>query len=250
MKGPVLEVCVDSVESARAARAGGAYRVELCSALLEGGLTPSQGMVAVCRDQLDIKLHVIVRPRGGDFLYTPLEHETMLRDIDVLKETAVDGVVIGALTAEGVVDKDKTAELIERARPLSVTFHRAFDMARDPYEALDDLIALGADRVLTSGQEASALAGLDLLVDLMKKAADHIIIIPCGDINERNIQKIIDRTGAREIHVTGFKSISSGMTFRNERVFMGGELRPPEYTRNITDEERVKSLIERTKSNG
>jgi copper homeostasis protein len=146
----------------------------------------------------------------------------------------------------GSVDKEKTAELIERARPLSVTFHRAFDMARDPYEALDDLIALGTDRVLTSGQEASALAGLDLLVNLFAKAAGRIIVIPCGDIDERNIQKIIDRTGAREIHVTGFKSIPSGMTFRNDRVFMGGELRPPEYARNVTDEERVRALVERT----
>jgi copper homeostasis protein len=170
--------------------------------------------------------------------------------VTILKEIDVDGIVIGALTAEGGVDKEKTAELIERARPLSVTFHRAFDMARDPYETLDDLIALGADRVLTSGQEASALAGLDLLVDLFEKAADRIIVIPCGDINERNIHKIIDRTGAREIHVTSFKSISSGMTFRNHRVFMGGELRPPEYARNVTDEECVRALVQRTESEG
>jgi len=250
MSGPILEVCVDSVESALAAQAGGADRVELCSALLEGGLTPSRGMIEVCRRELDIKLHVIVRPRGSDFLYSKLEHETALRDVETVKEIGADGIVIGALTDQGRVDDVKTAELIDRARPLSVTFHRAFDMARDPIEALEDLVALGADRILTSGQEASALAGLDLLADLVKRAGDRIIIVGCGDIDERNIQKVIDRTGAKEIHVTGFKSISSGMIFRNDRVFMGGELRPPEYARSITDEERVRALVRRTNQAG
>lgn len=244
---PILEVCVDSVEGALAAQAGGAHRVELCSALIEGGLTPSKGVIEVCRREIDIKLHIIVRPRGSDFLYTDFEHETMLQDIELAKAMGVDGVVIGTLTAEGRVDKKRTTELIERSRPMSVTFHRAFDMAREPYEALEDLIELGADRVLTSGQEASALAGLDLLVDLVQRAGDRIVVVPCGDINERNIHKISERTGAREIHVTGFKSISSGMIFRNDRVFMGGELRPPEYAHNITDEERVRALVEKTK---
>ena len=249
MSRPVLEVCVDSVEGALAAQAGGAHRVELCSALLEGGLTPSRGTIEVCRRELDIKMHVIVRPRGGDFLYTTLEHETALRDVETARTLGADGVVIGTLTADGCVDKETTAELIDRARPMSVTFHRAFDMARDPYEALEDIIELGAERVLTSGQEATALAGLDLLADLAEKAADRIIVVPCGDINERNISKIIDRTGARELHVTGFKSVSSGMTFRNDRVFMGGELRPPEYARHVTDVERVRALLRKTKLN-
>lgn len=250
MREPLLEVCVDSVEGALAAQAGGAHRVELCSALLEGGLTPSRGTIEICRRELDINMHVIVRPRGGDFLYTTLEHETAIWDVETARTLGADGVVVGTLTADGCVDKETTAELIDRARPMSVTFHRAFDMARDPYEALEDVIELGADRVLTSGQEATALAGLDLLADLVEKADDRIIVVPCGDINERNIPKIIDRTGARELHVTGFKSVSSRMTFRNDRVFMGGELRPPEYARNVTDVECVRVLRRKTKQTG
>jgi copper homeostasis protein len=167
----------------------------------------------------------------------------MLRDIDDAKELGADGVVVGNLNPEGNIDKDKTAEQIERARPMSVTFHRAFDMARDPFEALDDLTRLGVDRVLTSGQEPSALAGLDLLVELVGKAGDQIIVMPCGDINVRNVRKVIARTGARELHVTGTKAVESGMKFRNERVYMGGELRPPEYSRATTDEERIKELV-------
>jgi copper homeostasis protein len=239
----LLEVCVDSVESAVAAQVGGAHRVELCTALLEGGLTPSQGLIEVCRREVDIKLHVIMRPRGGDFLYSTFEQEIMLRDIDAAKELGADGVVIGTLSTEGDIDRDKTAEQIDRAQPMSVTFHRAFDMARDPFEALEELSRLGVDRVLTSGQEASALAGLDLLSDLVRRAGDRIIVMPCGDINARNIHKVIARTGAREFHVTGTKTIGSGMKFRNERVFMGGELRPPEYSRAVTDEERIKELV-------
>ncbi len=248
VESPILEVCVDSVESSLAAQDGGAHRVELCTALLEGGLTPSKGLIEVCRREVGIKLHVIMRPRGGDFLYTVFEHEIMLRDIDAAKELGADGVVVGTLSPEGDIDKDKTAELIGRARPMSVTFHRAFDMARDPFEALEDLIRLGVDRVLTSGQEAFALAGLDLLGDLVSKAGDRMIVMPCGDINARNIRKIMERTGAREFHVTGTKTIGSGMKFRNDRVFMGGELRPPEYSRTVTDEGRVKELVQLSSS--
>jgi copper homeostasis protein len=242
-----MEVCVEGVESALAAEAGGAHRVELCAALLEGGVTPSKGTIEMCRRQLGIKLHVIIRPRGGDFLYSEVEHETMLHDVDTAKRLGVDGVVVGELNAEGRIERRRTAALIERARPMSVTYHRAFDVTRDPHEALEDLIDLGVDRVLTSGQETSALAGLDLLCDLVKEAGDRIIIIPCGDINERNIRKIAARTGARELHVTGTKTVQSRMTHRNDRVFMGGALRPPEYSRAVTDEMRVSELVRRAK---
>ena len=239
----IIEACVDSVESAVAAENGGAKRVELCAALLEGGLTPSAGAIALTRERIDIGLHVIMRPRGGDFLYTDLEHEVMLRDIDSAEAAGADGVVIGILDARAQVDEARTRELIERARPMSVTYHRAFDMTREPFEALETLVGLGVDRILTSGQEESAMAGLDLLRKLVERAGDRVIIMPAGNIHESNVTKIAKETGAKELHVTGFKDIDSGMQFRNPRVYMGGLLRPPEYTRSVTDAESIGNLV-------
>jgi copper homeostasis protein len=237
----IIEVCVDSVESAMAAERGGADRVELCDNLLEGGTTPSAGAIAVARQHLGLKLHVIIRPRGGDFCYSDVEFAVMRHDIGLAKQLGADGVVIGILTGDGDIDIERTRALIELARPLSVTFHRAFDMARDPYQALEDLIGLGVDRILTSGQEPSVLEGLDMIADLVQRAGDRVIIMPGGG-TERNIQKVVARSGVREVHVTGTTSVESSMRFRNQRVFMGGELRPPEYTRLTTDPERIRQL--------
>ncbi len=241
----IIEVCVDSVESAVAAEKGGAQRVELCCALLEGGLTPSAGAIALARKQLGIGLNVIIRPRGGDFLYTDSEHEIMLQDVDSAKALGADGVVIGVLTASGEVDAARTRELAERARPMSVTFHRAFDMTRDPRAALESLIALGIDRVLTSGQEESAMEGLDLLRELVARAGDRIVVMVCGNLTERNIEKVARETKAKELHITGFVDVESGMNFRNPRVYMGGLLRPPEYTRAVASADRIAALIRR-----
>ena len=239
----LIEACVDSVESAVAAENGGAKRVELCAALLEGGLTPSAGAIGLAREKLAIGLNVIIRPRGGDFLYSDAEHESMLRDIDTAKSLGADGVVIGVLTPEGEVDGTRTRELVERARPLTVTFHRAFDMARDPHAALETLVESGCDRVLTSGQEESAMAGLDLLRELVRAASDRIVVMPGGNIHEGNVEKIARETGAKELHVTGFADSDSGMRFRNPRVYMGGLLRPPEYTRSVTDADKIRALV-------
>lgn len=239
----LLEVCVDSVESARAAQSGGAARVELCDNLVEGGTTPSAGMIQLAREQLSIALHVIVRPRGGDFCYSPLEFEVMRRDIDTARALGADGVVIGLLTPNGVIDKRRTRELIGRARPMSVTFHRAFDMTRDPFDALDTLIELGADRVLTSGQEASVMEGLELVRSLVKRANRRIIVMPGGKLSPQNISKILAATGAREFHATAMTLQVSPMRFRNTRVFMGGVFRPPEYARSVTDPELVRRLV-------
>ncbi len=151
----LFECCVDSVDGAVAAEQGGADRVELCAALIEGGLTPSAGSIAFARERLKIPIHVMIRPRGGDFLYSTSELEVMRRDIDTAKRLKADGVVLGVLDADGRIAGERTRELTERARPLSVTFHRAFDMASDPRLALEELIAVGVDRVLTSGQETS-----------------------------------------------------------------------------------------------
>ena len=241
----IIEVCVDTVESALAAQAGGADRVELCDNLFAGGTTPSAGAMALARERLQIKLHVIIRPRGGDFLYSELEFAIMRRDIEVAKELGADGVVIGMLTAGGEIDQARAAQHMELARPLSVTFHRAFDVTRDPFAALETLIELGVDRVLTSGQEDSVAEGAELIAELVRRAGERIIILPGGGFNERNLARIVQQTGVREVHVTGFANVESGMRYRNERVFMGGTLRPPEYTRAVTDAGAIKQLRER-----
>ncbi len=241
----VIEVCVDSVESAVAAEKGGAERVELCCALLEGGLTPSAGAIALARKRLRIGLNVIIRPRGGDFLYNDVEHDIMLEDVDTAKALGADGVVVGVLTSSGEVDAPRTRGLAERARPMSVTFHRAFDMTRDPLAALESLISLGIDRVLTSGQEESAMEGLDLLRELVAQAGDRIVVMVCGNLTEKNIEKIARETKAKELHITGFVDVESGMTFRNPRVYMGGLLRPPEYARAVASADRIAALIRR-----
>jgi len=242
--GVSVEICVDSVESAVAAQAGGADRVELCDNLIEGGTTPSLGSIEVARKLLAIKLHVIIRPRGGDFLYSDVEFDVMRRDIEAAKRLGVDGLVIGILDAEGNIDTSRTKELADLARPMSVTFHRAFDVCRDPYEAIDKLAEIGVDRILTSGQEATALEGLDLVADLVRHAGDRLAIIACGDLNERNIKKVVAATGVREVHFTAFGEVESEMRYRNDRVFMGGTLRPPEYTRSETDASRVRVVID------
>jgi copper homeostasis protein len=236
-----IEVCVDSVESAMAAERGGADRVELCDNLLEGGTTPSAGAIAIARERLKIKLQVIIRPRGGDFCYSDVEFAVMRHDVALAKQLGADGVVIGILTSDGEIDVERTRELVELARPLSVTFHRAFDMSHDPYRALEQLIGLGVDRILTSGQEPSVIEGLDLIAELVRLAGDRVIIMPGGG-TERNIHKVVARSGVREVHVTGTTSVESPMRFRNQRVFMGGELRPPEYSRLTTDPERIREL--------
>ncbi len=245
MSSPLLlEACVDSVEGALAAQAGGADRVELCADLLNGGCTPSPGVIQLARQRLDIRIHVIIRPRGGDFCYSDVEFEAMKLDIAFCKQAGVHGVVIGILNPDGTVDVERTRALIALARPLSVTFHRAFDMTRDPYAALETLIALGVDRILTTGQEASALEGLDLISDLVRRADGRVIIMPGvpGNISPRNLAKIIAQSGVRELHSYAPLAVDSRMAYRNPRVFMGGELRPPEYSVSLIDTARIRAL--------
>jgi copper homeostasis protein len=238
-----VEICVDSVEGALAAQAGGADRVELCDNLFEGGTTPSAGCIKVARARLRIGLHVIIRPRGGDFLYSPTEQEVMLEDIEMARALGADGVVIGCLKADGDIDVELTRALIQRARPLSVTFHRAFDMCRDPRRALEELIELGADRLLTSGQEATSLEGLELIADLNRIAAERIIVMPGGGLTARNAPRVVAATGVREVHLSARRAIESGMVYRNTRVFMGGALRPPEFSWKTTDPQAVRTIV-------
>jgi copper homeostasis protein len=239
----IFEICVDSIAGVRAARAAGADRVELCAGLLEGGITPSRGMIGQARKITNIGLNVMIRPRAGDFLFDDDEFETMRSDIVTAKDERANGVVIGLLTAAGEVDAARTRELIALARPLSITFHRAFDMTPEPFRALETLIGLGVDRVLTSGQEASVLEGLPLIVELMNRAGSRIVVMPGGGITARNVERIVAAAKPREIHFAALEPIASGMRFRRPHVFMGGELRPPEYDRLDTSAAAVRSVI-------
>ncbi|MBX0328264.1 copper homeostasis protein CutC [Oscillochloris sp. ZM17-4] len=240
-KDVLIEVCIDSVESAIASEQGGADRVELCDNLMEGGTTPSAGAIAEARARIGIALSVMIRPRGGDFCYSEVDLAIMRRDIEVAKQLGADCLVFGMLTPDGDIDVPLTRELIALARPLPVTFHRAFDVARDPYQALEDLIAVGADRVLTTGQEASVIEGLDLVAELVRRAAGRIIVMP-GGASERQIGRVRAATGAMEFHVLSTRTVESAMRFRNERVFMGGTLRPPEYERQVIDPAAIRRI--------
>ncbi|HEY3129009.1 MAG TPA: copper homeostasis protein CutC [Acidobacteriota bacterium] len=243
---PRIEVCVESLEGAIAAQKGGADRVELCANLLEGGTTPSPGTIELARRNLTIELAVMIRPRGGDFCYSDAEFEVMKRDIEFAKSSRADTVVFGILLEDGAVDRQRNAALVAAARPLKVTFHRAFDMARDPYSALEDLVELGVDRMLTTGQQNTLLEGIELVSELVARAADRIVVMPGGDIG-RYIRKVLSLTGARELHVIGQGTIESRMRFRNERCFMGGELRPQEYSHKITDAGLIRSIVNEAK---
>jgi copper homeostasis protein len=238
-----FEVCVDSAEAAMAAEQGGAARVELCSDLLEGGLTPTHGTLKVTCERLRIKIMAMVRPRGGDFCYSDVEFAVMREDLLAAKALGADGIVLGLLNPDGTIDRDRTRELIELARPLPVTFHRAFDMTRDPVEALDTLIALGVDRVLTSGQEPSVVEGLELITELVKRAAGRIIVMPGGGITDRNVARVVSEAGVKEVHFAALEPREGRMAYRNPRVFMGGTLRPPEYAQDVTRPESVAAVI-------
>jgi copper homeostasis protein len=239
----ICEICVDSVDGVRAAKAAGADRVELCADLMEGGITPSRGMIRRARTITGIALNVIIRPRGGDFLFDDDEFATMQADIETAKAEGADGVVIGLLTAAGEVDEARTRELILLARPLSVTFHRAFDMTPEPLRALETLVGLSIDRVLTSGQEATVFEGLPLIVDLIERAGNRIVVMPGGGITSRNVNRIVAAAKPREIHFAALEPAASGMRFRRSHVFMGGELRPPEYDRLATSQASIRSVM-------
>lgn len=242
---PVIEICLESVESVIAAEKGGADRVELCSDLFEGGLTPTIGTVRTAKKLTEIKINVMIRPRGGDFCYSDEEFEVMKEDIKALKDTGINGIVFGILTPDGDVDMERSAELIELARPLSVTFHRAFDMTRDPYKALEDLISLGVDRILTSGQEATVPEGAELLSELVRLAGDRVIIMPGCGLTERNFDKMREKIGAKEYHVFLPEERKSLMEFHPGHIYMGGLLRQSEFTVTHTSPSRVSDIMRR-----
>jgi copper homeostasis protein len=240
----VLEICIDGVASARAAAAGGADRVELCAALPEGGTTPSAGMIRAVRELFPGKLMVIIRPRGHDFLYDDDEIGVMCEDIRVCHRLGVDGVVIGCLAADGRVDRDACGRLLDCAGSLDVTFHRALDMARDPQEALDEVMAMGIRRVLSSGAAADVVAGMPVLRSLIERAGDRCVVMPGGGVTPENLAGILDSTGAREVHLSARQPLASAMLFRNPDCFMGAFTRADEYTRRVTAAADVRRCAE------
>jgi len=239
-----LEVCANSISSALAAQQGGAIRVELCDNLKEGGTTPSAGQITMTRKLLHIKLYVLIRPRSGDFLYNDIEFETMKADIRYCIEAGCDGIVIGILKADGTIDKERNLELVRMAKQfgLGVTFHRAFDVCVDQYQAMEDIIELGCERILTSGGKSSAMEGSAMLVHLVEKAAGRISIMAGAGVNDHNAADLVHYTGVQEIHASAKGIIHSQMKFQNDHIAMG-EVMHEEYSFDQTDAELVKRII-------
>jgi copper homeostasis protein len=239
----IVEICANSVQSCIEAEAGGAKRVELCAAIPEGGTTPSYGTVVIAQQLTSkININVIIRPRGGDFLYTDTEIQTMLSDIEAVKQLHVHGVVFGCLTKEGDMDVPLMKKLMAAAKPLSVTCHRAFDVCKDPFLALEQLMDLGVDRILTSGQQPDAVQGIPLIRELVKRAAGRIVIMPGCGVREDNIALIEAETGAKEFHTSARSVLFSRMEFRNENVPMGSAAVTSEFETVQTDRKKVAGI--------
>ena len=242
MKGFTLEVCANSVQSAINAQIAGAKRIELCENLFIGGTTPSYGCIKTTRERVDIAINILIRPRIGDFIYSDIEFEQIKNDILVAKQLGVNGIVCGILLPNGEVDTERTAELVELSKPLTFTFHRAFDFTPDPYKALEDIIKTGATHILTSGQKNKAADSVDLLRELVKKAANRVAILPGSWINANTIKRIVN-TGANEFHMSGVKDVESKMIYRKENLTLNGNSLP-DYVNQISDVESIKMVVE------
>jgi copper homeostasis protein len=243
MPNVLVEVCVDSVACAIAADRGGADRVELCANLLEGGTTPSAGTIATVRGKVSLPVVVLIRPRAGDFLYTGAELEVMRRDIAIAKDHGAAGIATGVLTSSGRIDADVMRALISEARPMSVTFHRAFDLTNDPMEALDQLIELGVDRVLTSGAAPSAERGMDTIARLVEHARGRIIILAGGGVTATIARLLVEHARVPEVHVRAAAPVESAMQFRRDSVVFGKAYAPEEYRWNAVSDARVREIV-------
>jgi copper homeostasis protein len=234
----IIEIATSDFSTTKSAVEGGADRIELCANLAEGGTTASYGQIKKCREVFDISLYPIIRPRGGDFLYTDEEFEIMLQDVKLCKEFNFDGIVIGLLNADGTIDIKRTAKLIESAYPLEVTFHRAFDRCRDPFEAIEQLIEIGCERILTSGQRPTVSEGIDLIAELNRVAGHRIIIMPGSGVRKENIKMLAEKTGCLEFHSSLRGKTKSRMEFI-QPAFADSE---ENYFNNSIDADEVKEL--------
>lgn len=211
----ILEICANSIHSALTAQNAGAHRIELCENLGEGGTTPSYGTISITRKSLKIDVYVLIRPRAGDFLYSDEEFEVMKADIEICKKLNCDGVVIGLLTNDGEIDVARTRELVLLAKPMGVTFHRAFDRCKDPFKALEEIIQVGCERILTSGLKESAFEASSLLKELVNQAQNRISIMPGSGVNSGNIKSLSEKTGAHEFHSSAKREKASSMNYHN-----------------------------------
>lgn len=234
----IIEIATSDFATTKSAVEGGADRIELCANLAEGGTTPSFGTIKRCRETFNVLLYSIIRPRGGDFLYNKDEYEIMLQDVKLCKQSGCDGIVIGLLNMDGTIDIARTSELIELAYPMETTFHRAFDRCRDPFEALEELIEIGCERILTSGQKQSVVDGVDLVTELNKKAADRIIIMPGSGVRKENIKMLADKTGCTEFHSSLRGKTKSAMQF----IHPAFERSEESYMNNAIDAAEVKAI--------
>jgi copper homeostasis protein len=239
----IFEVCIDSVEGAMAAEKAGAQRVELCSDLVEGGLTPSLGTIRLVRQKTTLGLNIMIRPRGGDFLYSDLEFDVMRADLLEAKAAGADAVVMGLLHPNGAIDIERTGMLIDLARPMAVTFHRAFDVSQDLSKALEELIRLGVDCVLTSGRKATALEGADCIASLVRQAAGRIQVMAGAGITAANVSQILVKTGVSAVHFSARETVESSMRFRNLECPMGKAYQPEEFSRRVTSTDKIHQVI-------
>jgi len=248
MPNILIEACVTCAQSALNAEKGGALRVELVDNLIEGGTTPSAGTIAELRKRLNIGLYVMIRPRGGDFCYSDLEFEIMKEDVKTARSLGADGFVAGILLPDGRIDTDRMGKLKDLAGDIDFTCHRAFDMTTDKYQALDDLIGLGVERILTSGGKNTAPEGKELLRELILRADGRIKIMPGSGVNNETVKDLREFTGANEFHVTGRSLYPGNMKYKNPDISMGKNTEVPEYDQWLTDPEKIKTIVEQANS--
>ena len=238
-----LEICCYSTESAFLAEKAGADCIELCDNFSEGGTTPSYATIKYAVENLKIPINVIIRPRGGDFLYSDIEFEIMKMEVSEMKKIGVNGIVFGILKSNGKIDVERTKEILELAHPLECTFHRAFDMCRDHLKSLEKLKKLGVKRILTSGGENTAFQGIELLSKLVKASEGEIIIMPGSGINEDTIGEIMRQTGAKEFHLSAKQFVPSNMNYFNPKVKMGKNHTIDEYKMISVDTHQIKKIL-------
>lgn len=243
MNGRKLEICCFTAESAYKAAQAGAHRIELCDNIAEGGTTPSYATIRWVVRQLQIPVNVIVRPRGGDFLYSDTEYHLIKEDINQIKKLGANGIVIGFLTQTGEIDLKRTSEVIKLAKPMEVTFHRAFDMCINPFEAIEQLKSIGINRILTSGGYTTAEKGASVLGQLVQRANNEIIIMPGSGITHKNLKKIIHLTQATEYHSSAKIYIEGNMHYRKNNLSMSGNNSTHEYSHISVDTSEIKKMV-------